>query len=287
MSPLSLRLPRELEERDRRADRVQSCHPSLSASPESWRSGTGGRTVSSHVTPLSPPSQRAGGAGPAGGPCPVMSPLSLRLPRELEERDRRADRVQSCHPSLSAFPESWRSGTGGRTVSSHVTPLSPPPQRAGGAGPAGGPCPVMSPLSLRLPRELEERDRREDRVQSCHPSLSASPENWRSGTGGRTVSSHVTPLLLPQRAGGAGPAGGPCPVMSPISLRLPRELEERDRRADRVQMEHERRLVAAREQAERAVREIFDKLQHQLDRQQQRLAEVSAAGSQAAGNTNW
>ena len=172
-----------------------------------------------------------------------------------------------------------------------MSPLSAPPplpQRAGGAGPAGGPCPVMSPLSLRLPRELEERDRRANRVQSCHPSLSSSLESWRSGTGGRTVSSHVTPLSPPpQRARGAGPAGGPCPVMSPLSLRLHRELEERDRRADRVQMEHERRLVAAREQAERAVRETFDKLQNQLDRQQQRLAEVSAAGSQAAGNTSW
>ena len=68
------------------------------------------------------------------------------------------------------------------------------------------------------------------------------------------------------------------PPPPPPTLHAGSELEAKERLADRVQMEHERRLVAAREQAERDVRETFEKLQHQLEQQQQRIAEVGRAG---------
>ena len=72
-----------------------------------------------------------------------------------------------------------------------------------------------------------------------------------------------------------------APVLRPARGR---ELEERERLADRTQMEHERRLVAVGEQAQQAVRETFDKLQQQLDQQQQRITEVSTATVTALGN---
>ncbi|XP_037093896.1 trichohyalin-like [Pollicipes pollicipes] len=60
------------------------------------------------------------------------------------------------------------------------------------------------------------------------------------------------------------------------AAQLRRELEERERRADQLVMEHQRHLMAAREQAEQAVRATFDKLRGNLDRQAEQIAEMEA-----------